>query len=395
MMADNIEHVIGYWVIWELTHSPFWLGYAVIAHWLPFTLFSLHSGSLADRVDCRWLIQISQGLYITASLGWGLLYLTGQLRVWQVAILLVFHGVAGLIAAPSSMLIIHEMVGKEKLVSAISLNASLRPLANMLGPLVGGVLMALVGPGWGFVANVSIYLPLSILILCLPYRGAREKQSEEKGWEYVRRGLGAVRQSPTIIAVLVMVAATSFLVGNAFQAFMPPFAERLGVSSTGYTILLAANGVGAIVGTILLGWIGTTKLRPVVVTTGALGWLVLLTIFALSRVYPVSLVILCMVGAIQIVFSSMSQSIVQAWAPQDVRGRVMGVYNFATGGTRVISGVIIGTVATQLGVTPTLLFLVGMIGIIVLGISSVVRAVWQIELKEETFSTIEGRVPVA
>ncbi len=341
------------------------------------------------------MIQISQALYITASLGWGLLYLTGQLRVWQVAILLVFHGVASLIAAPSSMLIIHEMVGKEKLVSAISLNASLRPLANMLGPLVGGLLMAWVGPGWGFVVNVSIYLPLSILILCLPYRGAREGQSEEKGWQYVRMGLGAVRQSPTIMAVLVMVAATSFLVGNAFQAFMPPFAERLGVSATGYTILLGANSVGAILGTILLGWIGTTKLRPVVVTTGALGWLVLLAVFALSEIFLVSLVILCLVGAMQIVFSSMSQSIIQAWAPRDVRGRVMGVYNFATAGTRVISGVIIGTVATQLGVTPTLLLLVGMIGLMVLVTSSVVRSTWQFEMKEETFPATEGRVPAA
>ena len=394
MVADNIEHVIGYWLIWELTHSTFWLGYAIIAHWLPFTLFSLHSGSLADRFDCRWLIQVSQGLYITASLGWGLLYLTGQLRVWQVAILLVFHGVGGLISAPSSMLIIHEMVGKENLVSAISLNASLRPLANMLGPLAGGVLMATVGPGWGFLVNVFIFLPLSILVLCLPYGGSRDRQPEEKGWQFVRKGLSAVRQSPTIMGVLVMVAGTSFLVGNAFQAFMPPFADRLGVSSTGYTILLAANGVGAILGTLMLGWIGTTKLRPVVVPTGALGWLVLLAAFAFSRIYLVSLVILCMVGAMQIVFTSMSQSIVQAWAPQDVRGRVMGVYNFATGGTRVISGIILGLVATQLGMTPTLLLLVGMIGLIVLGTSSVVRSTWQFEMKEETFPAAEGRVSV-
>ena len=74
MAADNIEHVIGYWVIWELTHSPFWLGYAVVAHWLPFTLFAFYSGSLADRFDCRRLIQVSQALYIFASFGWGYLY---------------------------------------------------------------------------------------------------------------------------------------------------------------------------------------------------------------------------------------------------------------------------------------------------------------------------------
>jgi MFS family permease len=132
-----------------------------------------------------------------------------------------------------------------------------------------------------------------------------------------------------------------------------------------------------------------------VVTTGALGWLVLLAAFAFSRIYLVSLVILCMVGTMQIVFTSMSQSIVQAWAPQNVRGRVMGVYNFATGGTRVISGVILGSVATQLGVAPTLLLLVGMIALIVLGTSSVVRSTWQFEMKEGTFSATEGRVPVS
>ncbi len=102
-----------------------------------------------------------------------------------------------------------------------------------------------------------------------------------------------------------------------------------------------------------------------------------------------------MVGAMQIVFTSMSQSIVQAWAPQDVRGRVMGVYNFATGGTRVISGVILGTVATQLGVSPTLRLLVGMIGLVVLGTSCVVRSSWQLEMKDEASPATEGRVPVA
>lgn len=211
--------------------------------------------------------------------------------------------------------------------------------------------MATVGPGWGFLVNVFIVLPFSILVLCLPYRGVRDREPEERGWEFVRKGLGAIRQSPTIMAVLVMVAATSLLVGNAFQAFMPPFAEQLGVSTTGYTILLLASGVGAMLGTLLLGWIGSMKLRPVVVTAGALGWLVLLVAFAFSRIYLVSLVILCMVGAMQIVFTSMSQSIVQAWIPQNVRGRVMGVYNFATGGTRVISGIILGSVARQIGVT--------------------------------------------
>ncbi|MFQ5904248.1 MAG: MFS transporter [Candidatus Binatia bacterium] len=383
MAADNIEHVIGYWVIWQLTHSPFWLGYAVVAHWLPFTLFSFYSGSLADRVDCRRLIQISQGLYILVSFGWGLLYLTGQLQIWHIAILLIFHGLAGLIFGPSSMLIIHEMVGEEKLVSAISLNAALRPLATTIGPAIGGLLMATVGPGWGFFVNMFIYLPLSVTILFFPYRGATARKRSEGGWSFILEGLRVVRQSPTIVAMLAVVAATSLLLGNAFQVLMPAFAQRLGVSSTGYSILLSASGMGAILGGLLLGWIGTTRLRPIMVTAGVITWSVLLTFFALSNVYMVSLVLLCMVGIMQIVFVSMSQSIVQAWAPQAVRGRVIGVYHFAAHGMRVLSGFVLGSLATLIGPPQALLLLAGLIGIVVLGISTVIRSLWHSEMKEE------------
>src|SRR5918993_3475931 len=110
MTADNIEHVISYWVMFQMFHSPALAGFAVISHWMPFLLFSLHAGALADRHDCRRLIQISQGLYMLASLSWGLLFLTGTLQMWQAIVLLLVHGVAGVIAAPAVQLMIHDMV---------------------------------------------------------------------------------------------------------------------------------------------------------------------------------------------------------------------------------------------------------------------------------------------
>src|SRR3989304_3600598 len=203
MAADNIEHVIAYWVIWQLTHSPFWLGYAVVAHWLPFTLFSFYSGSLADR--------------------------------------LAIHGIAGLIFSPSSMLIIHEMVGADKLISAVSLNAILRPLSATIGPAIGGLLMGMVGSGWGFIANIFLYLPMSVSIMFYPYRGATAGKRSESEWSFILAGFQVVRQNPMIVALLVVVAASSLLLGNAFPALLPPFAQQLGVSSTGSRILFSAN----------------------------------------------------------------------------------------------------------------------------------------------------------
>ena len=118
MMADNIEHVITYWVMFQAFHSAALGGFAVISHWVPFLLFSLYAGALADRHDCRRLIQISQALFMLASLSWGLLFLAGKLHMWHAVVLLTIHGLAGVVGAPATQLIIHDMVPAEELPSA-------------------------------------------------------------------------------------------------------------------------------------------------------------------------------------------------------------------------------------------------------------------------------------
>ncbi|MGO3507281.1 MAG: MFS transporter, partial [Brachybacterium tyrofermentans] len=95
MMGDNIEHVITYWVLWQTFHSPWLVGFQVISHWLPFLLLSVLFGGLAEKYDCRRIIQIAQGLFAFVSLGWGVLFLTGSLEMWSACVLLVLHGCAG------------------------------------------------------------------------------------------------------------------------------------------------------------------------------------------------------------------------------------------------------------------------------------------------------------
>ena len=99
LTAENVEHVISYWVMFQKFHSPTLAGFAVISHWVPFLLFSLHAGALADRHDCRKLIQISQALFMFASLSWGVLFLLGTLEMWHAVVILLIHGVAGVLAA--------------------------------------------------------------------------------------------------------------------------------------------------------------------------------------------------------------------------------------------------------------------------------------------------------
>jgi len=351
MTADNIEHVISYWVIFQAFHSPALAGFAVISHWVPFLLFSVYAGALADRHDCRKLIQAGQILFMVASLAWGLLFLTGTLRMWHAVAILLIHGAAGVTGAPATQLIIHDMVGGAELQSAIRLNATARYLAILLGPAVGGGLMLLLGPAWGLLSNVAIYVPFSVFLWRIPYTGHLRHAGQPRPtarlrlWDLVSV-LGEVRGDRRITVMILLGGITSFFVGNAFQAQMPEFAHHLGTDEAGgwYSLLLAANAAGAIVGTVLLE--STNLLRPSARAAMACAgvWAVAIGLFPLAPSYPGALALLVLAGIFNIAFSSMAQTLVQILAPSRVRGRVVGLFNTAALGLRAGSGLTVGIV---------------------------------------------------
>ena len=360
MAADNIEHVISYWVIFQVFHSPALGGFAVISHWVPFLFFSLHAGALADRYDCRKLIQVSQVLYITASLAWGVLFLTGTLQMWHAVVILLIHGAAGVIVAPASQLIIHDMVRREELASAIRLNASSRYLAILVGPAVGGGLMLLLSPAWGLIANVLIYLPFTMFLARTPYTGHRE-EGAPRGTRRLRftdalHVFAAARADRRLMTMISLAGATSFFVGNAFQAQMPEYAHHLGADEAGawYSVLLAGNAAGAIVGVLLLEAANVMRpnARAAIACAGL--WAVTIGLFPAAQSYSVAVALLVLAGIFNITFTSMAQTIVQMLAPPRVRGAMVGLFNTAMLGLRAGSGVTVGVVGAFIDVRRSL-----------------------------------------
>ncbi len=130
MMADNIEHVISYWMVFQKFHSPALGGFAVVSHWLPFLLFSVASGALAERFDPRRVIQIGMALFIIASLSWGYFFVTDTLQMWQAMVILVIHGCAGVLWQTPNQMLLYDIVGPSDLESAVRLNAMARYLAR-------------------------------------------------------------------------------------------------------------------------------------------------------------------------------------------------------------------------------------------------------------------------
>ena len=135
MMADNIEHVISYWVMFQKFHSPALGGFAVVSHWVPYLFLGAFSGRLADRFDIRRLIQIGMLLFIGVSIGWGVMFMTDSATQWKAMLLLVIHGLAGVLWIPASQVLIHQIVSVEQLPSAVRLFATGRYLGFLVGPL--------------------------------------------------------------------------------------------------------------------------------------------------------------------------------------------------------------------------------------------------------------------
>jgi MFS family permease len=353
MMADNIEHVISYWVAYQKFHDPALGGFAVLSHWLPYLAFSVAVGALNDRLDSRRLIQLGMLMFITASCGWGYFFVTDTLTRTAAMALLVLHGFAGVFWLTSSQMILHEIAGPGLLASAVRLNATGRYLAVIAGPAVGGAVMLWLGPSRGIFLNTLFYLPLLLWLVRAPYGqkkgGARRAV---RGLADIAETARHVRGIPELALMMLLAGAASFFVGNSYQAQMPGFATDLGHGDPGlaYTALLAADASGALVGGFLLETRGGLRTHPTVALRLAVGWAASLAAFACVRSYPLALALLFCAGFFELSFSSMAQTIVQLKAPAPIRGRVLGLYNMSALGLRAFSGITVGLAAGITGI---------------------------------------------
>jgi MFS family permease len=361
MMADNVEHVITYWVLWQKFHSPALAGFEVISHWVPFLLFSVYFGSLADRYDCRRLIQAAQALFMLVSALWGVLFLTHSLRIWEACLLLVLHGCAGALWGPGEQLMLHDFVGREELPSAVRLNATFRSLGVLFGPVVGSALLLGLGPVRGIFVNIAIYLPLTLFLFRTKFTGHLRDHGPRPprvGMLGSLRVLKDVRSDHTLVSMIVLGGLGSFFIGTSLQTAMPLFAQDLGAGSAGlaYGVLLFANGAGGVIGGILLEATGSIKpnTKAAVVSTAAYG--VTTLFFALTGSYLIALALLFLGGIANLASMSIGQTIVQLRAAPADRGRVVGLYGVSANGLRAGSGFTVGILGVAVGIHASLGF---------------------------------------
>src|SRR5580704_14392126 len=321
MMADNIEHVISYWVVFQKFHSPALGGFAVVSHWLPFLMFSVASGALAERFDPRRVIQCGMALFIIASLSWGYFFFTDSLQMWQAMAILVVHGCAGVLWQTPNQMLLYDIVGPAELESGVRLNAMGRYLAVLAGPAVGAAILLAFGPAWGIILNTVFYLPLVLWLIAAPYgpRFRKDKPAPRRAVRGLNDIISTIRDikgHPTIVSM----------------------------------VLLAADAAGGLLAGLILEGGGLLSPKPRTAMILALLWGAALAVFSLANVYWLAVGFLLAAGFLELSFNAMAQSLVQLDAPPDKRGRVIGLFNMASLGLKTFSGISVGLIGSLIGI---------------------------------------------
>ena len=365
------------WLVLELTHSPFWLGMVGFANSVPVLLLSLWAGVIADRVSKRRLVIVTQAISMVMAFVLAALTLTGLVQVSHVIAISVILGIAFAFDAPARQSFTVEMVGKRDLMNAVALNSAIFNGARVAGPAIGAVALAWQGPGIAFLLNGLSYIPVlyGLMKIDLPY--VKKKADEMGALRRILEGLSYVRHNPTIGTLMLLITVVSIF-AFPYAILMPIFADTvLHVGKEGYGTLMAVTGIGSLVGALSLTIQSgrATVNRGRIILLGMVGLPICLATFALSTNYLLSLLVLLGVGWTMISINATTNTVVQTNVPDELRGRVNGVFAFLFIGMAPLGNLQAGLLADHFG-APTAIF----IGALICGAVSLVILLWKREL---------------
>jgi MFS family permease len=343
-----LQTVAQAWLVLQLTPSGSALGITVALQALPVLLLGPWAGAVADRVDKRRLLLGTQAAQAGLALALGLATVTGVVTlplVWALALGL---GVARAIDVPTRQAFVSELVDRDALPRAISINATVAAAARMVGPAGGGVIIALLGIGACFLINgLSFLAPLAGLMLMDPKQLHRPDRPPARTPHAVRAGVRYVRGRRDLLVPLLMMALVGTL-AYEFQVTIPLLAHQtFGLDATGFGLLYAAMGFGSVVAGLTLAGSVAPRVRTIAAAAAAFG--VALGAAALSPTPVTAAVCLGLAGAASVVFSSTTNATLQLRAEPAMRGRVVALYIVAFLGSTPIGGPLVGAVGQLVG----------------------------------------------
>ena len=320
-----MQNVAQGWLVLTLTDSAFWLGVVGFAGSIPFLFFTLFGGVIADRVNKRRLLMVTQTvMMILAFLLAGLAWLK-IITVWEIAAIAFLNGTAMAMNAPSYQALVPRLVKREDLTNAIALNSAQFNMSRILGPTLGGYAMVLLGVAGNFFLNGASFVAVLWALTRIRYPDEK-KARQESMWASLRGGFAYLRQQPQMFVLVWMTVAASLL-GFPFLTFIPYFAKvQLNAGESGLGWLLAGSGLGAVLGAMTVAFAGTLRHRGAVLTGAGVVFFLAIIGFSYSRVFAISECLAFFEGYCGIMMISCFNVSIQHLSSDEMRGRIMSIY---------------------------------------------------------------------
>jgi MFS family permease len=335
------------WLVYEITKSPAWLGIVSGAGAIPYVLFSIWGGQVADRHSKRIILIWTQTLSMLAAFLIAALATNRWVHIeaWQIAVISAALGLVNAFNMPAQQAFVIDMVDKKDAMgNAIALNSLQFNIARFAGPILAGVVLAKMGATMCFFLNGLSFVAVIISLMMMRVEVQERHSSQIEIWG----GLDYTLRNHTALRIITLIGCASLFTWSAGTLF-PVFADRLHEGATGYSAMLAFNGIGAALGGLLIASVGARIPRLVVIYAGSFLFCFTLILFAMTPHYYPALALLALSGMGMVLFGISSNTKVQEDVPDILRGRVMAIYSLVMGGLMPVGGLEIGFLAQRVG----------------------------------------------
>ena len=345
-----IDKVAQAWLVLALTHSAFAVGVLAACQFVPFSVLGLVAGVVVDRLDTWRTVVVTQAIRMVIASVLAAIVLVGIAQVWMIYTLAIMTGIVLVLDAPSRQQLTFKMVGRAELPNAVALNSSLFNAARIVGPGIGGLLIAAFGVGPAFAINAASFVAVLVGLLLMDTSNLMSFAPREHVatlFADLREGVSYARESPHVRLVLAMLVAISTIAMN-FNVLLPVLARSTLESGPGvFGLIAACFGAGALVGGLLSAALSRASWKAIVAGAGGLG--VAELVLAPQHSLGPAVVLLFIAGVCFTLYTANSNALLQLRAPDHLRGRVIGFYYFAFNGLAPLGGILTGWLAATGG----------------------------------------------
>jgi len=355
LVGTWIQTVAQSWLVFQLTNSAFLLGVVGFLGSIPIFILSLFGGVLADRVNKRNILIFTQAAFMLLAILLAVLTQFKFITPAQIMFIALLNGVIMAFDAPARQSIVVELVGREHLFNAITLNSVAFNSSRIIGPAIAGVLISIIGMSGCFYLNGISFLAVIIALFYIKFDN-HKLRNNNSALKDIKAGLIFVSGNRLILALMSVVAAMS-LFGISYIILMPVFANQvLGVGVKGLGVLMSTTGLGALAGALGLARLGDFKFKGRLLIWSVFLFSISLMIFSLSKYYLLSVFALIFVGGFSVIPIALVNNLLQVNVPDEFRGRVMSLFMITFAGIVPFGNLISGALAQSWGVSVALFF---------------------------------------